>query len=521
MKRLIFSLIIIILVSGIILTAYAPDAVSAVFIVMMELIVFGGVFLGILPVVSFYRAFETGLDSIARALEVQTSSTWSAISQIEEFFHQRTMDSLFRAYREKIQFQKESGQILSDIEEYISEDSLALRSWQSIVHQIPGTLTGLGILGTFIGLIIGIRGIGFSSVNEALSSVQILLSGIQVAFYTSIAGVILSLLFNFLYRIAWNAMLRNMGLFIDDFHKNVIPSVEEQQRYRERKEILQITELLERLPKAGALPASGSSAAPQQGGDNEQVLMPQIVKGLQEGEFVFFLQPRYKLASRKVIGAEALVRWNHPRLGTVAPNVFIPILENNGYIAKLDQYIWELVCATIRRWIDSGLRPVPITINVTKTDILALDIAKFFVRMLKKYRIPPYYLEIDIAESAYFQSTDAVLDTEAKLKSSGFRVAMDGFNGDYVALEAVENLKADVLKLNLRQFSGNQNQAALNALFEQARKLKLTLSVEGIESMEQLGMLRKCGCTEGQGFFLSKPVPVEEFESMMAGEKDS
>ena len=516
MRRLIYSLIIFILVGGIILTAYAPDEVSTVFIVIMEAIVFMGVLFGVMPLLQYYRGFEQGLESIERALEVQSSSTWSVITQNEVFFRQRTMDGLFRDYQEKIQNQRDSGQILSDITEYINDDVLGLRSWQSVMLQIPGTLTGLGILGTFIGLIIGIQGIGFSSVNAALSSVQVLLSGIQVAFYTSIAGVILSLVYNFMYRISWNVMLRNLGLFTESFHKHVIPPVEEQLRYRERKEIKQILELLERLPKSGNYSvANGSGALPAQNGGNEQILMPQILQGLKDGEFVFHLQPRYDLNNRKMIGAEALVRWNHGKLGMISPGVFIPILESNGYITKLDQYIWEQVCATIRRWIDSGIRPVPITINVTKTDIMAMDVVDFFDDMLRKYRIPPRQLEIDIAENAYMQAGDAALEAENKLRQSGFKVSVDGFDGNFIAISAVEGLQADVLKLDLRHYPGSSNQGALNGLFDQARKLQYTVTVEGIESMEQLSMLRKCGCSEGQGFYLSKPMSIEEFQKTL------
>ena len=517
MKRLIYSLVIFILVGGIILTAYAPDDISTVFIVMMDLIVFLGVVAGVFPIIQYYRAFETALENIERAQEVQSGSAWSAIGQAEEIFHQRTLDDLFRRYRDKVQSQRESGQALADIEDYINDDILSLKSWQNVVQQIPGTLTGLGILGTFVGLIVGIQGIGFSTVNAALLSVQTLLSGIQVAFYTSISGVILSLVFNIMYRISWNIMLRNLGLFTDEFHKYVIPPIEEQLRYRERKEIKQITELLERLPKGG-FSMSGGGAPQQQGGGNEQILMPQILQGLRDGEFVFQLQPRFELNSRTVVGAEALVRWNHGKLGMVSPAVFIPILESNGYITKLDQYIWEQVCFTIRGWIDRGLRPAPISINVTKTVILAMDIAEFFGNMLKKYRIPPRHLEIDIAMNAYLQARESTLEVESKLRQNGFRVAVDGFDGDFILLQSVGDIEADVLKLDLRHFSGNQSQGALNNLFDQARKLKMSVAVEGIESMEQMAMLRKCGCTEGQGFYLSRPVSLEDFEKQMAGE---
>ena len=523
MRKLIYTLVVFILIGGIVLTAYAPDNVSTVFIVLMEIIVLAGILLGVLPVVQYYHAFETGLANIERALEVQTSSTWSVMVQIEDFFHQRTLDGLFRDYQEKVQVQRDSGQALTDIEDYINEDILALRSWQNVVVQIPGSLTGLGILGTFIGLIIGIRGIGFSSVEIALTSVQTLLSGIQVAFYTSIAGMILSLLFNMIYRISWNMLRRNLGLFVEEFHKNVIPPVEDQMRFREQKQMKQITELLERLPKNQGFSATSGQiggGAPAIHNGNEQILMPQIMDGLRNGEFIFYLQTKHDLNTRKVIGGEALVRWNHGKLGTVSPAVFIPVLESNGYITKLDQYIWEKVFATIRGWIDNGVRPMPLAINATKTDILAMDLASFLEEMLKKYRIPPRYLEVEIAENAYLQSPESVLETEEKLRQLGFRVIMDGFNGDYISLSTIDKLSVDLLKLDLRRFDGRQSQGALNAVFEQARKINLNVAVEGIENMEQLSMLRKCGCLEGQGFFLHKPVPVEEFQKMITGDSD-
>ncbi len=522
MRRLIYLLVIFVLIGGIILTAYAPDEISTVFILIMEVVSFLGILIGILPTIQYYRAFETGVNNIERALEVQTSSTWSVIVQIDDFFHQRTLDELFRKYQDKIQAQREAGQVLSDIEEYINEDILSVKSWQGVITQLPGTLTGLGILGTFIGLIVGIQGIGFSTVNSALTSVQTLLSGIQIAFYTSIAGVILSLVLNILLRITWNMMLRNLDLFLDEFHKNVIPTMDEQIRYRERKEMKQIVQLLERLPKNSGFSLAGGVAgggAPQQAGNsgNEQILMPQILQGLKDEEFIFYLQPKFDLETKKVSGAEALVRWNHGKLGMVSPAVFIPVLESNGYITKLDQYIWEKVCAQIRTWIDKGLRPVPVSINVTKTDILAIDIAEFFDNMLKKYRIPPMHLVIEITENAYLLASHAVLETEKKLRQSGFRVVLDGFDGDYFSLSSIQDIQADVLKLDLRRFSGSNSQSALSTVFDQGRKLHMTIAAEGIESMEQLGMLRKCGCSEGQGFYLSKPIAVVDFENIMSG----
>ncbi len=521
MRRTIGIFAIFILFLGVLLAAYAPDGISMAFVIAMEIVVALGAIFGVLPVMQYHRGFQTASRNIQRAVEGQNGSAWTALEETEDFFRHNTLDGIFHIYQQKLKDQRESGQLLSDIDDYVNDDVLALHSWQSMMLQIPGTLTGLGILGTFLGLIIGIGGIGFSTVNAALSSVQTLLEGIQVAFYTSIAGVILSLLFNFLYRMAWNTMMRSLGIFTEDFHKYVVPPVAEQARYREHRHMRQITELLERLPKNPGYSLSGhlNGQDTQLHSENEQILMPQIVSALQNGEFNFLLQPRFDLNTRKIVGAEALVRWNHEKLGVVAPSVFIPVLERNGYITRLDQYIWEQVCMTIRRWIDEGMRPVPLSINVTKTDILAMDIAECFDELMKKYRLPPRSLEIEIAENAYLQSSNTALDTEARLRQEGFRVVMDGFDGNYVPLSSSLNIQADSLKLDLRRFSGKQNQSALSAVFDQARKLQLNLAAEGIENMEQLAMLRKCGCTEGQGFFLSKPVTLQEFEAMMNEEK--
>ncbi len=523
MKQGAYILIIVILLVGLILAMNSPDSISMLFIGVMEAVIFLGVSFGVLPVTNYSRAFQTAMENINAATVDRSGSTWAIIENIEDFFRQRTLDTIFYEYQAKVKGQRESGQILSDIDDYVNEEALALHSWQSIVTQIPGTLTGLGLLGTFVGLIIGIQGIEFTSVNMALLSVQSLLSGIQIAFYTSIAGVILSLMFNILYRLAWNTMVRQLGLFSSDFHRKVVPPVEEQTRYRERRDIRQITELLDRLPKnQGYSTAAGGNIgggvhAPSAG--NEQIMMPQILSGIRDGEFIFYLQPRCDLNTKAIVGAEALVRWSHGKLGLVSPAVFIPILESNGYITKLDQYIWERVCATIQEWVGKGLRPVPISINVTKTDVLAMDVADFISSTVAKYAISPLNLVVEIAENAYFQATTAVIETEKQLRQKGFRVIVDGFNGDYFALNSVEGFSADSLKLDLRRFSGKQNQAALNDVFMQAQKLRMQMSVEGIENMEQLTMLRKCGCTEGQGFYLFKPISVEEFEEITSMDK--
>ena len=514
MKLFSYLSVAVLLVSSIALTAYSPDMLSVVIVGFMCVIALAGGIYGLLPTISITNGLLNGQNSIRKASGTEGSSAWVAALQIERFFQQKTLDRLFGDYREKVQHQRETGQIVSDIDEVLNEDVLALYTWKGVIAQLPGTLTGLGILGTFVGLLLGLRDINFVTVEAALGSVQSILAGINTAFYTSIAGVILSILFNIINNVLRNIMNRETGLFLEEFHKSVIPTTDEQARYSGRREVRQILELLERLPKNmgnGVLTSEAVNSA----GSNERVLMPQILEGLRKNEFTFFLQPRYELNARRVIGAEALVRWNHPVLGVISPSVFIPVLESNGYITKLDQYIWEEVCKTIRVWIDEGIRPIPIAVNVTKTDVLAINVAEFFSDMLKKYRIPPKYLDIDIAKSAYLETHGALSETEAQLQQMGFRVILDGFDGNFVELSALGGIGTDQLKLDLRSAALQDRINALPGIFAQARTLRLNLMAEGIESTEQLNVLRKAGCAEGQGYIFSRPLSVDEFAKIL------
>ena len=488
MRRLPYLFIVVYLIAAGMLAAYSPDRLSLVIVGCMGVIALASGFYCLAPVISFTNGLRNGQNSIKRAMNAEGGTAWMMALQMDRFFEQKTLDQLFQEYREKVRQQRENGLLISDIDDTVNEDILGLYS--------------------FLGLLMGLRGINFMTVEAALASVETILAGINTAFYTSIAGLILSVFFNVVNNILRNIMSREVDLFLEEFHRTIIPTTEEQSRYSDRRENRQIVELLERLPKKGTMPLVGSGST----SGNEQILMPQILDGLKKNEFVFFLQPRYELNTRKVIGAEALVRWNHPTLGVISPAVFIPVLESNGYITKLDQYIWEKVCQLIRQWVDQGIRPVPISVNVTKTDVLAMDVADFFKDMLKKYRIPPKHLEIDVSGSAYLEAYGVLKDAVARLQQAGFRVILDGFDGDYIKLSSAGEIGIDQLKLNLRSENLEDKLEVLPAVFNQARTLRLNLLAEGIESMEQLTMLRKCGCTEGQGYFFSRPLSVAEFE---------
>ena len=513
MKKIVIAVaVLLVTVSGLLL-ALAPDTLSMIVVGFMWIVLIMGFFMGLLPAIQFTGAFRQGRLSLEQAMDIQSTENWLAVFKIDSIFHQRALDRTFNEYKNKVMAQKEANDIISGIEEYISEDSLSLATWQNLVLQIPGTLTGLGILGTFVGLVTGINSVGFSSVDAALDSIATLLGGIETAFYTSISGVILSIVFNILNSMVWNTMLREYGVFVDAFHKNVIPTVEEQMRRQQCADMRGVLSQLDRIPKGDTFAPSANEAGAAQSQANEQVLMKQIIEGLKSDEFTFFLQPMLDLASKKVVAAEALVRWNHTSLGVLAPGSFMPVLERNGYITRLDTYIWELVCKNIRRWIDGGIRPVPIRINISKTDLMAMDVPGFFGEMLDKYRIPPRALELEISTKAFVQSPTATIEVAGALRRLGFKVIMDGFNGDYISVNMLKGLEVDSVKLDLRA-CGNIEPAALAAICAQAKKLNVEMTAEGVENAAQMAELKKDGCAVAQGYFFYKPMSIDAFESL-------
>ncbi len=490
--------------------AISPDVFSLVITVLMLLVVIAGFLLGMIPSALFTAGFRKGRKKIADIVEVQTSSTWLVAQSEESFFGQKVLDRLYRDYVDHVKQQEEEDLVPRDIEEMINEDSLALRAWQPVVHQIPGSLTALGLLGTFIGLVTGVNQIGFSSVDAAISSIEILISGIRTAFFTSIVGVIFSLMFNLMSKLIWNMMLREMGLFMEQFHLNILPNNSELADARHGNDIARILERMDRLALLNGGTPVGGTAKPHDD-DMESRIMPEIRAGLRKGEFIFHIQPRCDLNTRRITGGEALVRWHHGDLGIVSPSAFLSVVEKNGFIVRIDRYLWESVCQALHKRIEQRKTLLPISVNVSKTDILVMDVAEYMTGLVRKYEIPPRYLEIEISETAYVQCESEARELEHKLRQAGFRVMADGFSGDFVSINTLRRCEIDAVKMDLRFFTGKEPELLRNA-FDQARGIGKPIVAVGIENAEQLTQLRRCDCAEGQGYFLYRPMSVADFE---------
>ena len=254
---------------------------------------------------------------------------------------------------------------------------------------------------------------------------------------------------------------------------------------------------------------------------NEQVIVNNMNGSLERGEFLVYLQPKYELMSEKIVGAEALVRWLHPQLGFISPARFIPVFEQNGFIYRLDKYIWEQVCRILRSDMDKGRNVLPISVNVSRIDLYSPNIVQVLEQLVEKYDIPPKYLELELTESAYVENPQQIIEIAKDLQGRGFPILMDDFGSGYSSLNMLKDMPVDILKIDLKFLSdsGRENDGRggniLNSVVRMAKWLHIPVIAEGVETQQQKDFLRKIGCDCVQGFFYSKPVPVDVYEEML------
>lgn len=253
----------------------------------------------------------------------------------------------------------------------------------------------------------------------------------------------------------------------------------------------------------------------------EQALIGDMEEALRLEQYEVYLQPQYNHRTRKIIGAEALVRWRHPQRGMIPPNTFIPILEKNGFISKLDFYVWERVCQLLERWRVQGLPSVSISVNVSGADIHMPNLCGTLVDLTRKYGIEPRELRLEITETAYIENAERFVTVIGALRSQGFLVEMDDFGKGYSSLNTLKNVPVDVLKLDMgflqeTESSGGRSGVILNSILHMAHWLNLPVIAEGVETLRQADYLASIGCDIVQGFLYARPLPIPEFEALLA-----
>jgi diguanylate cyclase (GGDEF)-like protein/PAS domain S-box-containing protein len=254
---------------------------------------------------------------------------------------------------------------------------------------------------------------------------------------------------------------------------------------------------------------------------SEQAVINDAQQALDEEQFLVYLQPKYDLRSELPCGAEALVRWDKPGKGIVSPGMFVPVFEQNGFITKLDYYMWEHTCALLSKWQKQGRNVLPVSVNISRANMYNPNLADMLSQLVKKYDIAPRLLELELTESAYMDNPDLMRNTVGELRRRGFVVLMDDFGSGYSSLNTLKNIEVDVLKVDMKFLpTGGENNAKseriLASVIRMASWLDLKVIVEGVETEQQKNFLEGVGCNFVQGYYYAKPMPVEQYETLVA-----
>ncbi len=247
----------------------------------------------------------------------------------------------------------------------------------------------------------------------------------------------------------------------------------------------------------------------------ERKIIGEFDRALDNEEFVMFLQPQVDV-SGKPFGSEALVRWQHPDKGLLAPGVFIDVLEKTGFVYRLDRYMWDKAVKQLAEWKKRGINDYHISVNISTKDFYLIDVYETFVGLVEKYDIDPKLLKLEITETALMSDFNKNMVIIKRLQKYGFDIEIDDFGSGYSSLNMLKDISADVLKIDMGFLRASENevkgQDILESIIGLANKLGMRVITEGVEKKTQVDMLYDMGCKMFQGYYFSKPIPVDEFE---------
>lgn len=251
----------------------------------------------------------------------------------------------------------------------------------------------------------------------------------------------------------------------------------------------------------------------------EQQITSELENALENGHIIPYLQPQYK-ADGHLEGGEVLVRWKHPKEGLIPPFRFIPIFEQNGMIAAIDQHIWGEACKILSVWSKrkDGYEKLNLSINISPKDFYFMDVYEVITSLVKKYDIAPKRLHLEITESSVMNNANENINTINRLREYGFTVEMDDFGSGYSSLNMLKDMPVDVLKIDMvfleKTDDFKKSKIILSSIVNMANNLDMPQITEGVETQEQFEMLKEMGCKLFQGYYFSKPVPLDEFEKL-------
>lgn len=251
-----------------------------------------------------------------------------------------------------------------------------------------------------------------------------------------------------------------------------------------------------------------------------QELLNDIPTAIKREEFEVWFQPKIDYNKKRLIGAEALVRWRHPEKGLISPEKFIPMLERSDYIAAVDMFVIEKTCRYMRKWMDKiSDIPITVSVNLSRNDIYDESLCGVLEQLTEKYNIPKNSLKLEITESVYMDNPEVFIESVDRLKQSGFVIEMDDFGSGYSSLNTLKDIDIDVLKLDMKFLSDSnrieKSKTIISSVINMAEALGLPVIAEGVETKQQAETLLSYGCKYMQGYYFSKPVPAEDYEKML------
>lgn len=245
----------------------------------------------------------------------------------------------------------------------------------------------------------------------------------------------------------------------------------------------------------------------------EQYIQECMDEALEKEQFQVYYQPKHDCVTGKVIGAEALIRWNHPEYGFMSPGQFIPLFERNGFITKIDSYVIRKVCEDLREWKEKRLKAVPVSINASRRDFFEKGWIDEQLEIIKSKSIEPGLLHIEVTESLYVENAEVIIEQVKKIQSFGHLIEMDDFGSGYSSLGMLAEFPLDVVKLDISFVRRiDINEVVIEAIINLAHKMGFEVVAEGVETEKQYEILKRLGCDCIQGFYFSKPLNRDDFE---------
>lgn len=238
---------------------------------------------------------------------------------------------------------------------------------------------------------------------------------------------------------------------------------------------------------------------------------------LENEEFEIWYQPKYSAHSRKLVGAEALVRWRRADGALIPPLKFIPLFERNGNIIRLDEYVFRAVCRQQKEWQKQGQKMLPVSVNISRVSLYYSSVVEKYESIIRSFDLDSKYIQLEITESATIDNNE-IFNLLEQFHTAGFKILLDDFGSGYSSLAALNRMHFDTIKLDksLVDYIGDDNgEKLLNSITKLAQSFGMEITAEGVETVEQLMFLCNLDCDDIQGYYFSRPLPVKEYEECL------